>query len=348
MHTPGEHTRREILTQPEAWASTLEAVQTQSGALKDLWNKGNFENVVFTGCGSTYYLSLAAASLLQELLPIPAHGLPGSEVWLHPATVRPSQQRTLLIAVSRSGETTETVRACQAFVAQKQGTLLTLSCYPSSPLANLGHLNLVLPAGQETSVAQTRAFTTLYLAAVATAALWAGRSDLLAEMQHLPELGRRLLATTGDMARQLGTDAGLDRFYFLGSSSRYGLACEISLKMKEMSLSHSEPFHFLEFRHGPQSMLSPTSLVAGLVSDTDRLHEAAVLEGMRSRGARVLTVGETQADVAFGSGLSEVIRNVLYLPFGQLLAFERALFRGQDPDRPHNLDAVVRLDVPQG
>ncbi len=79
------------------------------------------------------------------------------------------------MAVSRSGETTETLRACQAFLTDKRGELLTLSCYGDMPLAKLGTLNLVFPSGQEQSVAQTRAFSTLYLGTVALACLWAGR-----------------------------------------------------------------------------------------------------------------------------------------------------------------------------
>ena len=136
----------------------------------------------------------------------------------------------------------------------------------------------------------------------------------------------------------------LDRFYFLGSGPRYGLACELSLKMKEMSLSHSEPFHFLEFRHGPKSMLTPNTRMVGLVSEANRVHELAVLDEMRQHGAQVLALGERDADVAFASQVSEAAWNVLSLPVGQLLVFERAVQRGLDPDHPRNLDAVVKLD----
>jgi glucosamine--fructose-6-phosphate aminotransferase (isomerizing) len=114
--------------------------------------------------------------------------------------------------------------------------------------------------------------------------------------------------------------------------------------MKEMSLSHSEPFHFLEFRHGPQSMVDESTLMVGLLSDRNQAQEAAVLEQMGGRGARLFSLGETGASCSFASGLSEAARNVLFLPAGQALAFERALSRGLDPDRPHNLDAVVVLD----
>jgi glucosamine--fructose-6-phosphate aminotransferase (isomerizing) len=344
MALPGHHTEQEILSQPEAWAATLAAVLDQAGPARDLYPRGQYDSVLFTGCGSTYYLALAAAAALQELTGVLSRGLPASEIWLRPRTVAPTGRRTLLVAVSRSGETTETLRACETFRAHTLGDVLTLSCYPGRPLTSLGTLNLLFPAGQEESVAQTRAFTTLYLATVAVAALWAGRDDLLAELACLPAAGRRLLERYRSLADSLGDDPTLDRFYFLGSGPRYGLACELSLKMKEMSLSHSEPFHFMEFRHGPISMVTPGTLIVALLSGSSRPQEAAVLDDVRARGARVLAMGEVEADVPFAAGLSEAASDVLYLPVGQLLAFARARSRGLDPDRPHNLTAVVRLE----
>jgi len=345
MKRAGEYTGREILSQPETWAATLKNVQAQAEALRDFSRAGRYESVIFTGCGSTYYLSLASAALLQEVTGISARGLPASEIWLYPRSAYVADRRTLLVAVSRSGETTETLRACESFLSNFQGSLLTLSCYPGKPLTTLGAMNLVFPEGQEESVAQTRAFSTLYLATVALAALWGERHDLMAELDRLPEAGRRLLSDYDSLAHHVGQDATLDRFYFLGSGPRYGLACELSLKMKEMSLSHSEPFHFMEFRHGPKAMVTSSTLIVALVSETNRSYETSVLDDMRTLGARVLALGESEAEVTFASKVSEAARNVLYLPVGQLLAFYRSLSQGLDPDRLTNLRAVVKLDL---
>jgi glucosamine--fructose-6-phosphate aminotransferase (isomerizing) len=90
-------------------------------------------------------------------------------------------------------------------------------------------------------------------------------------------------------------------------------------------------------------MVTPSTLLVGLLSEQNCDREQAVLNEMRQRGAQVLVMADTEADVAFASGVDEALRNVLYLPIGQLLAFERSLHKALDPDRPHNLDAVVRL-----
>jgi glucosamine--fructose-6-phosphate aminotransferase (isomerizing) len=340
---PESATYHEIVTQPRAWREALHVVRGRAPLVRVLWSRAASEHVVFTGCGSTYYLSLAAAATLQTLAGIPARGVPAGELVMYPeATYGPG--KTLLVAVSRSGETSETLEAVRAFQRQERGQVLVVTNYPDSSLAQLGTVTLAVPAGQERSIAQTRSFASMYVATTALAALLAERADLLSAMDGLPAVGERLIVDYEELARSTGADLALDRTYWLGSGPRYGLACEASLKMKEMTLTHSEPFHFLEFRHGPKSMVSPTTLVVGLLSDRARAHEAAVLDEMRGLGARTLSLGEQDADVAFASGLPAAVRNVLYLPVLQLLAYHRALAKGLNPDKPTNLDAVVVLD----
>jgi glucosamine--fructose-6-phosphate aminotransferase (isomerizing) len=170
-------------------------------------------------------------------------------------------------------------------------------------------------------------------------------------MQTLPNLGTQLIATYHGLTRQLGQDSRFERFYFLGSGLQYGLASEANLKMKEMSLSFSEAFHFMEFRHGPMSMVNERTLIVGLLSEKNRAHELAVLHEMRKLGAQTLVltdqaVAEQEVDyqVCFHSGLPDTSRAVLYLPFLQLLGYYRAVTNGQNPDQPHNLTAVIVLE----
>jgi len=334
----------EIVNQPEAWQEALTVVTEQANALNELWTQGEYSNVIFTGCGSTYYLSLAAAALFQELTGRSARAVPAGELVMYPATAYSNNGRTLLVAVSRSAETSETVRAVEAFQQDRSGEVITVTNYGERPLASMGAVNLVIPAGQEESVAQTRSFASMYVATTALTAVLAERGDFLQGMDRLPELGRQLIGQYEDQAKSLGSNLDLDRFYFLGSGPRYGLACEGNLKMKEMTLTHSEPFHFLEFRHGPISMVGPSALVIGLLSDVNRSHEAAVVQDVQALGGKTLTIGEAGADIIFASQLPEPIRNVLYLPVLQLMACYRSLAKGLNPDRPNNLEAVVKLE----
>ncbi|HZJ08365.1 MAG TPA: SIS domain-containing protein, partial [Trueperaceae bacterium] len=111
--TRGRHTLTEIESQPEAWAETLAQLRHTPGL--DDFAPERFDEVLFIGCGSTYYLAVAAATLYQQLNEVPARGLPASELWLRPEAYLSPRRRALLVAVSRSGNTTETVRAVAAF-----------------------------------------------------------------------------------------------------------------------------------------------------------------------------------------------------------------------------------------
>jgi glutamine---fructose-6-phosphate transaminase (isomerizing) len=345
------YTYDEIVSQPEAWKDALAVVERFRPQLETIFQV-EYDQVLFTGCGSTYYLSLAAAALFQESTGKLARAIPGGELLLNPAVgvgqvagSKAQDHKTLLIAVSRSGSTTETVRAVEQFKRHNNGPVIAITNYGDQPLAGLADVALVIEKGQEESVAQTRSFASMYVAAAAMGLLAGKRAEAYQAMYHLPEAGAKLIAGYAGLAKQYGAKLDFDRVYFLGSGFLYGLACEVNLKMKEMTLTHSEPFHFLEFRHGPMSMVTETALIVGLVSERNSRHELAVLKEMQALGGHVLALGESGLDVNFNSGIPEIGRGVLYLPVLQLMAYYRSKAKGLNPDRPANLTAVVELDL---
>ncbi len=336
--TSDHATYAEIKSQTNAWAQALDITRGVS-----LPNPEKYEQVIFTGCGSTYYLSLAAAALYQELTGCSARAVPGGELLLNSQTIL-TNQKTLLVAISRSGTTTETVKAVEKFKKEDRGGVIVISNY-DEVLSNFGDVNIIIPSGQEESVAQTRSFASMFVAATAMCARMAGRDELLASMNALPEIGNLVISNYESLAKELGGNMRYDRFYFLGSGLRYGLACEVNLKMKEMTLTHSEPFHFLEFRHGPMSMVNENAVVVGMVSESNLSHEKAVMNEMQALGGKIVALAESEADVSFMSQVPEQVRGVLYLPVLQLMAYHRSLAKGLNPDRPTNLTAVVKLNI---
>ncbi|MFN8411336.1 MAG: SIS domain-containing protein [Anaerolineales bacterium] len=331
-------TYNEIKSQTQAWAQALDVTRASL-----LPKAGDYDQVIFTGCGSTYYQSLSAAALYQELTGRTARAIPGGELLLNSQTVL-TNQKALLVAISRSGTTTETVKAVEKFKKENRGDVVVISNY-DEVLSRMANVNIVIDKGQEKSVAQTRSFASMFVAASAFCARMASRDDLLSAMVDLPKAGNRLMEKYEAYAKGIGENLKFDRFYFLGSGIRYGLACEVNLKMKEMTLTHSEPFHFMEFRHGPMSMVNENAVVLGMLSDVNRVHEAKVLSEMKMLGGTVSALGESDADVCFESNIPESVRGVLYLPIVQLMAFYRSIKKGLNPDRPENLTAVVKLDI---
>ena len=339
------NTLNDILTQTKAWAEAVEVLESASAKIKRL-KFSSYDQILFIGCGSTYYLALSAAAMMQSATGIISRGMPSSELLLSPASVFAKGKQTLLCAISRSGTTTETLRAVEKFIASQQGALITITNHLGTPLSKMGKLNLVIPSGLEKNVAQTKSFASMYIAASGLAVLSSGSKNLLPAFRLLAPLGDNILNKYDSIASRFGKNQDFNQFFFLGSGANYGLACEASLKLKEISLTVSEPFHFMEFRHGPISMVNNQTVVVGLVSDENAAYELAVLSDAKKSSAQVLTLGENNMDIAFNSGLPESIRRVLYLPALQLMAYYRALSFGLDPDQPRHLSAVIELDLP--
>lgn len=337
----GYHTKKDIFSQTTAWQGALKAVENQKKEIENLM-LSDFQQIIFMGCGSTYYLSLAAASLFQTQTGTICRAVPGSELLLNSNTIL-TKGKTLLIAVSRSGSTTETVEAVRQFKKNQEGYVIAITNYGNQPLAGLADLPIVIPEGQEVSIAQTGSFSSMFIASSALPILLSGRKELFEKMHDLPKAGESLIKKYEPIAKENGENLDLDRFYFLGSGVRYGLASEANLKMKEMSLTHSEPFYFLEFRHGPMSMVNENTAVIGLLSEKNRSYEEDVLNEMKELGGHVISLAENNADVSFDSGLDDLIRNILYLPVLQIMAFYRSISKGLDPDKPKNLSSVIYL-----
>jgi len=342
----GFHTLHEIKSQPDLWASTLK--EFDLGEAPSIPRAGSKASIIFTGCGSTHYLAQWAARRFQQELGVRALAAPASELFLYPEAWYAPGLQHFLIAISRSGETTETLRAVRSF-SSSGGQILAITCYPESRLASWASHSVSIPAAQEESVAQTRSFTSMMLAC-----LW----TLSGEIPHglettMASFGSQLLENGEALAKILAADPGLKRFFFLGSGPRYGIACEAMLKMKEMSLSYAEAYHFLEFRHGPKSMVDESALVIGLLAAKADESELDVLEEMKQFGAKILVLsghlseeimGVADHCLDIGSDLPSFWRDPLYLLPLQVLAYYRALHNGLSPDNPRNLDAVVILD----
>ncbi len=347
----GEFTRLEIDSQAVVWQQTLDKFASQWDALAQAVVGMRERPFVVIGCGSTYYLAQHAATLLRHG-GMAAQAFPSSELALFPVAQLPAD--AVLLTISRSGTTTETLWAMDAYRARfgAHGRIVTITCVPETPMIDKADVVLLSEFAQETSVAQTRSFSSMALMCQVLVALLADERARFESLAALPGALTDFLARDGALARTLGCDLSLDRFFYLGNAAFYGLACEAMLKTKEMTTSWSEAYHVLEFRHGPMSVVAPSALVVGMISDTAAEAEIAVLRQMKGLGAHTLAICEARGELNWSgvdyvletqSGLDEWQRPVLYLPFFQWLALHRALAKGDDPDNPENLTQVIVL-----
>jgi glucosamine--fructose-6-phosphate aminotransferase (isomerizing) len=340
----GKFTQTEILSQPETWKETLQYLK--SDWVGKLPNLQDYDQIVITGCGSTYYFSIWAARLLHCSTGIPAIALPSSELWYSGDLWLKPFKKILFIVISRSGQTTETLQALDLFLRSQKGDAIAVTCYKDSHLAKMAPLSVTTTAGMEQSVAQTRSFSNMMWPII-----------LLSEKTIQDELittvhttAQTFLSNYQATAREIGNNLDIERFFFLGNGPLFGLSQEVMLKMKEMSLSYSEAFHFLEFRHGPMSMVNNRSLIVGFTNQATQKFELPVFRDMQKLEGLTLAVGrftEKPQGIDYLFNFGEYIPSrwsyPFYLPLIQLLAYERSIAKGLNPDKPENLTAVVEL-----
>lgn len=350
MTEPGNFTYREIITQGASWQSAVEATLAQREALLALFTRNANRRILFIGCGSTHYLALWAAPYFQRITGRICRAAPSSELYLQTETLFAPGEVPLIVALSRSGETSETILAVEKMRA-RGCEALTISCYDETGLSHVSTLTLAIPGGREESFAQTRSFAGMLVAVQTLAALVADDYALLEETRRLPSLAPEAIERAQPLAQAVGADEAVARITYLGTGPFYGLANEATVKVKEMSQTVAEAYHFMEFRHGPMALVGPEHLVVGLISEAARPYEVAVLRDLKERGARILGLAKEVADLgevcdgtlALEAPVSERARSVLYLPFLQLLAYYRAMKKGLTPDRPRNVVMAIRL-----
>lgn len=349
--TPGAHSWVEITTQGESWAGGMRTALAAQTQLRDLFRQMAASDVLFIGCGSTHCLAQYCAPLFQRLTGRRARALPSSELLLQTDAVVSPKAPPLVVALSRSGETTETLLATDK-MRKLGGLAVAVTCFDQAPLAQLSAVTLHIPEGRERSFAQTRSFSGMLVAAQTMAALIGQDREQLDNLPRLADDAARVIGHSVPLATAVGGDSSWERVTYLGTGALCGLAAEATIKMKEMSLSTAESYHFMEFRHGPVALVDNRHLVVALISEETRSYEVAVLRDLRRLSARIVPIAnadrglsaEFGACLELGSDLPELTRGVLYMPFLQLLAYHRALSRGRDPDRPRNVVMAIRLE----
>ena len=316
------------------------------------------ERVEFVACGSAYYAALVGASALQEWTGIPCRATVGSEFRYAPP---PLDGRTLVISVTQSGETADTI-APTRYARERGCPIVAVTNSVGSAITREADAVLFLQAGPEIAVAASKTFTTqvttlvLLVAAIAKArgALpVAAEHALAAALLDLPAAAARALdnaAGTRDLARRYANSRG---FMFVGRGYTFPTALEGALKLKEVSYVHAEGYAAGELKHGPISLLdAECPLVA--VATRSTVYEkliSNVMEG-RARDARVIAIateGDPQIerfadDVVWVPDTHEVLGPVLAVIPLQLFAYHTAVARGTDVDQPRNLAKSVTVE----
>jgi len=316
------------------------------------------QRVVFVACGTAFYASLLGRSMIERLAGLPAEVDLASEFRYRDAIVGPE---TLIVAVSQSGETADTLGAVKA-ARLKGAPILAITNVVGSALAREATGTLYMHAGPEIGVASTKAFSTMIVAGYLLA-LWLGRlrgvlaaEDVRKRIQDLVEIPRlvektlELDGTVAALARHL---SGARDFLYLGRGLQYPIALEGALKLKELSYIHAEGYAGGEMKHGPIALIDDGFPVVAL-APRDGSYERMLgnIEEVRAREGQVIAVVQT-GDKLIASKSQHVIEVppaadlltplITVIPL-QLLAYHIAVRRGCDVDQPRNLAKSVTVE----
>jgi glucosamine--fructose-6-phosphate aminotransferase (isomerizing) len=316
------------------------------------------QRVVFVACGTAFYASLLGRSMIERLAGLPAEVDLGSEFRYRDALVGPE---TLVVALSQSGETADTLGAVKA-ARLKGAPILAITNVVGSALSREATATLYMHAGPEIGVASTKAFSTMVVSCYLLA-LWLGRlrggltaEDVRKRVQDLvevPRLVEKTLELDGAVAALARPLSGATDFLYLGRGLQYPIALEGALKLKELSYIHAEGYAGGEMKHGPIALIDdgfPVVALAPRDSSYDRM--LGNIEEVRAREGQVIAVVQT-GDKLVAAKAQHVIEVpaaadllaplITVIPL-QLLAYHIAVRRGCDVDQPRNLAKSVTVE----
>ncbi len=285
---------------------------------------------VIVGCGTSYHLaqSVAASFNLRGLQGL---AVPGGEWSRRRTAYLPDGLKTHVIGLSRSGESTETVQALE--VSRRAGFPTTaVTCEQGSSITR--HADHVVDARThaDEGIVMTASASLMLLEGLRLAGIAVGPDVTAAAQETLQAFDRQVSAAL----------RGRSHLVFLGAGALYGIAAEGSIKVQEMSLSHVQTYHPMEYRHGPVSLIDGTSLVALLYSEETRDEEVRIAAELQQKGARVIGFGGP-GDVELPVGGGGEVRGLVVLPTLQMLGERVAEARGLDSRAPRHLNKVVVL-----
>ncbi len=354
--------QKEIFEQPRAIADTLEGVV---GIVPELFGDGAYrvfkdiDSVLILACGTSYYSGCTAKYWLESIAGIPTQVEVASEYRYRISVPNP---RTLVVTITQSGETADTLAALRHAQSLGMQQTLTICNVATSAMVRECKLAYITRAGVEIGVASTKAFTAqlagLFLLTLALAQSKGCLSDEaeamhLKAMRHLPAALSAVLALEPQIISWAGDFAKQENALFLGRGLHYPIALEGALKLKEISYIHAEAYPAGELKHGPLALVTSAMPVVAVAPNDSLLEKLkSNLQEVRARGGVLYVLADADSRLGQSEGIHVIrmpehygaLSPLLHVVPLQLLAYHTAVARGTDVDKPRNLAKSVTVE----
>ena len=350
---------KEIHEQPQAIANTLEG-RLIGGRLnlEALGDLSDIDQVQIIACGTSYHAGMTARYWIEELAGVACNIEIASEFRYRKSVVRPN---SLLVTISQSGETADTLAALRLAKELGFARSLTICNVPGSSLVRESDMALLTRAGAEIGVASTKAFTTQLVALLLlTVALGRGRgmtkdteqkvADALTQLPGLIDKALTMNSTIESLAEHF---AEKNHALFLGRGDQYPIAMEGALKLKEISYIHAEAYAAGELKHGPLALIDSEMPIIVVAPNNDLVEKLkSNIEEVRARGGELFVFADEAAKIRPESNMKVmevphcdgIVAPILYTLPLQLLSYHVALIKGTDVDQPRNLAKSVTVE----
>jgi len=357
--------QKEIYEQPNALINTMEGRILHNNVIVDAIGNGaaeileKVEHIQIVACGTSYNAGMTARYWFEALAGVSCDVEIASEFRYRKFVTRPN---SLLVTISQSGETADTLAALR--LAKEKGYMaaLTICNVSSSSLVRESDLAFMTRAGVEVGVASTKAFTT-QLAALLMLVTAIGKVkgnisneqevEIVKALQSLPAEVEKALAFDKDIEALAEDFAEKNHALFLGRGEFYPIAVEASLKLKEISYIHAEAYAAGELKHGPLALIDADMPVIVVAPNNELLEKVkSNIEEVRARGGQLYVFADKEAGFTPSEGMkiitmpkvNEIIAPIFYTVPMQLLSYHVALIKGTDVDQPRNLAKSVTVE----
>ena len=354
--------QKEIFEQPRAVADTLEGLEALSPALFGNGAENVFANAssaLILACGTSYYAGLIAKLWLESIAGLRSQVEIASEYRYRDSVPDP---RALVIVISQSGETADTLAALRHARSLGHKNALAVCNVATSAMMRETDLSFLTHAGVEIGVASTKAFTTqlagLYVLTLVMAKVRRRLSEKdeaahIGRLRHLPKALAAVLALEPQLIGWAERFASKEHALFLGRGLHYPIALEGALKLKEISYIHAEAYPAGELKHGPLALVTADMPVVTVAPNDSLLEKLkSNMQEVRARGGELYVCADADTKIASSEGINVIrlpenyghLSPVLHVVPLQLLAYHTALLRGTDVDKPRNLAKSVTVE----
>ncbi len=341
-------TEKEIYSQNDSLKKTCDWFLENEKKIRDVIEKINRKKIIFLGCGSSYMLGKSGAFLFSKEKEFESYSIAGGDFLEQPEDYRNMVDHSVIFVISRSGMTSEIIESVKILSANHDVKMVVLTMNPENPLMDFADLAIVLPWAYDHSVCQTRTVTNIYYSLLILRSFFTRQPlSAIKKYQGMLEGQKKFMDNNRSFARDIAS-RDFDNVVILADSILCGIAEEASLAFTEISMVSGQYFPVLDYRHGPKVLNNQKTLTIVALRESASRFQLQLVEDVAECGGTVVVLSSGMLENPSFLSLHAAVESfdmmgIFLINLCQMIALEKAVIRGVNPDKPEGLDAYIEL-----